>query len=621
MLNSLPNQRFIAGFDGLRALAILFIIAYHFSFSWAGGGFLGVDAFFVLSGYLMTSKIISMHGNEADMSLQKLWSGRVQRLLPTVYIMIAVTLLWVALLKKELLSTILKDAAASLFYGTNWWFVFHKLSYFDSFGAPSPFKHLWYLAVQEQFFFVWSIVLIVGLRCFKKRWTLSIITFILITCSSLLMGIMYNPEADPSRVYYGTDTRSFELLIGSWLALTLPMHKFSSVEITDIKMHALNIASIFSLAAFILGAIFMDEFQAFLYFGGMLLVSLNAALLIVCISHPSCFTGKILSWKPLQWIGTRSFGLYLWHYPIIVLSTPIYEIGNPAYWRVLLQVVITCIIAELTYRYVETPIRILGLREYCRKYLSLNIFKWRQLTYAKRALALITAILVVVLAIDMIDLASGENTAEKTEARSVESVDKRIDKTSLKTNYRIKPSSRGMLSLVEDYMPYTDNSNDLNSTSMNNIYNEILAIGDSIMLDIASNLKEKYDNITIDGKVSRQISDAIKLAPEYTEFNSSDKIVIIELGTNGYITDRQIDSLLDFFSKAQVYLVNTRVPRSWERKVNKVLLEKAEERENVTLIDWYSTAIKHPEYIGRDGVHLKSSGSEALTNLIYEALN
>jgi peptidoglycan/LPS O-acetylase OafA/YrhL len=636
-LSSSKNHSYIAGLDGLRALAISFITAYHFSFSWASGGFLSVDVFFVLAGYLMTAKILQIQENEIDIDIDtfKLWKGRLRRLLPAVYTVIAVIIAWVILLKQELIRTLLGDVVSSFFYMTNWWFIFHKLSYFDSLGVPSPLKHLWFLAVQEQFYFVWSIVLIAGLRYFKKRRMLLAIAALGIILSSVLMGIEYNPDLEPSRIYYGTDTRCFELLIGSFLAMAVPMQKLMSKQITATKKYALNIISAASLVVIILSTVFVDEFQAFLYRGGMLLLDLNTVLLIICLSNPNCFTGRILSVKPLRWIGTRSFEIYLWHYPIIVLTTPVYEIGNPAYWRVGLQLVFTCIIAELMYRFVETPIRKLGIHEYFKKYLSFNIFKWRELNTIKRISAVTAVSLVLLFAIDIIAATSNEGKVEMAEAYPTEVIVAGIEQTA---SYKeAEAISRGWVNFnnrferiyyeeyganLDEYYDegYTENCI-TSSLSINETYKEILAIGDSIMLDIAKDLKEKYKNITINGKVARQMSDAIKLAPTYAEFNDADKAVIIELGTNGCITDKQIDSLLDSFSNAHIYLVNTRVPRSWERKVNKILKENAEERERVILVDWYSEAIDHPEYFGRDGVHLKASGSEALTNLICEAMN
>lgn len=654
------SNRYIPGFDGLRALAIFFIAAYHFSFSWADGGFLGVDIFFVISGYLITSRILLSQEDELDFDFRKFWSRRIQRLLPAFYVMIMTAVIWVVLFNRELLTIIWGDAVSSAFYTTNWWFIFHKLSYFDNFGAPSPFKHLWYLAVQEQFFIVWSIVLIKWPGYFKKRKKFSITIFISSLCSALLMGILYNPEVDPSRIYYGTDTRSFELLIGSVLAIVLPIKKLQSKEISLKQKIALNIAGIISLAVIIGSAVFVNEYQAFLYRGGLFLFDLNTCLLIACLCIPGCIICKLLSWKPLRWIGTRSYGIYLWHYPIMVLSTPVYDLGYPVYWRIGLQIAITCIIAEFSYRFIEKPIRQLGMQEFFRKYLSFDSFSWGKSTMAKKITAA-AGFIILLAAVSSTGIINNQNKAQETasfpneevvsSAEQVVSDNDSIivspenDAANLDARDEAGSAENNALSIHENGEESPDGSNILgsdkkdgansnesntenpdekskdDSPAENKLYKEILTIGDSIMLDIAPYLKKKYSNITIDGKVSRQLADAVKLAPSYAKFNDAEKAVVIELGTNGYFTDKQIDSLLDSFSKAHVYLVNTRVPRRWEKTVNEMLKEKAEDRDNVTLIDWYSIAVEHPEYFGRDAVHLKASGSEALTNLISEALN
>lgn len=620
-MNNTCSNRYINGLDGLRALAIFFIVAYHFSFSWAGGGFLGVDIFFVLSGYLVTSKLLKSQEDNQGFDLKRFWSGRVQRLLPAAYTMISTTGLWVILYKRDMLAKIWGDFIASTFYGINWWFIFHKLSYFDSFGSPSPLKHLWFIAVQEQFFFLWPVVLMLGLKCFKKRERFSIVIFILALCSALLMGILYNPDGDPSRVYYGTDTRAFELLAGSLLATLLPMEKLLNKKVSSWQRNALNIAGIITLGAFIFSAVYVNEFDPFLYRGGMLLSTLNTVLLIVSVSYPGSFLGSILSWKPMRWIGTRSFGIYLWHYPIMVLSTPVYEIGNPVYWRVFIQLAVSCIAAELSYRFIETPVRKLGVKGFLREHLSFNIFKWGQLTPANKISALILLSIVAALAAGITGVARGQQVSVNTEVHPTEvkisnNVQDIYDKTA-------KDNSAGKVETepVKDTAAGTDKKNETNSAAEKNNYKKILAIGDSIMVDIAPYLGKEYDNITIDGKVARNMSAAAKLAPAYASFNSPENAVILEIGTNGGITDAQINFFLKTFAKAHVYLVNTRVPRSWEKADNKILKEKADERENVMLVDWYSEAIEHPEYFGKDGVHLTASGSKALVGLIKEALN
>lgn len=605
MLNNMQNRRYITGLDGLRAFAVLAVIAYHFGFSWAMGGFLGVDIFFVISGYLITSQILPLIGSDFNFSLREFWIRRIRRLLPAAYVMIITIFTWVTLFNRKIITTVLKDGISSIIYASNWWFIFHKVSYFDSFGSPSPFKNLWSLAIEEQFYIVWPIILIIGLKVFKKRTKFANIVFIGALCSAMLMGILYNPGEDPSRVYYGTDTRAFELLIGGWLAMIFPMKRFLSQNTTIRKRKALNITSMITFTIFVLSVVFMNEYQTFLYRGGMFLFSLNSAILIACVCNPNSYLGKLLSWKPLRWIGKRSYGIYLWHYPIIVLSTPVYEIGNQTGWRVCAQLVITFIIAELSYRFIETPIQKYGFKGFFKRCLTINDFRFRRLSLGRMIAIVVIPLVFVVVSVVSNVATKAEQQVEKVKASQSETITDNTEKSSISKDSNIS----------------SDKKSETSSPSTTKSYNEILAIGDSVMLDIASNLNKIYPNITIDGKVGRQLNQAIELAPTYAAFNDANKAVIIELGTNGYFTDKEIDNLLNSFNKAHIYLVNVRVPRQWEKQVNNALNKKAKERDNVTLIDWYSASINHPEYFVSDGVHLQPKGIEALTSLIDQALS
>ncbi|WP_163100176.1 acyltransferase family protein [Peribacillus alkalitolerans] len=613
------NHRYIAGLDGIRAIAVLAVIAYHFSFSWARGGFLGVDIFFVLSGYLITSIILPEHGNQLDFSLRKFWMGRIRRLLPAAYVMIITTSAWVVLFNRELLTTIRGDAIASVFYVSNWWFIFHKLSYFDSFGSPSPLKNLWSLAIEEQFYLVWPLVLVTGLIVFKKRSRFSMIVWIGALCSALWMGILFQPGEDPSRIYYGTDTRSFELLIGCWLAIVWPMKRLSSNKLPTQLKYMLNLIGFLTFSIFIVCVLFVDEYTSFLYRGGMLLFSLNAAILIACVCHPSSFLGYLLSFKPLRWIGTRSYGIYLWHYPVMVLSTPVQEIGNPVYGRVVLQIAIILIIAELSYRYIEMPIRKQGFRLFFRQLLPMNLLNWRSASLARRLSTMLVFMVLLVFSAGITGIVEGEEQKEIMDSRPTEIkissaierkslVEDKIEKEVEKENKQLEQASQ-------------EEKKEVVSPSIKKVYKEVLAIGDSVMLDIASSLHKANPNITIDAKVGRQVSQAVKLTPDYAAFNHPDKAVIIQLGTNGYFSENQIDTLLNSFSNADIFLVNTRVPRPWESKVNQSLHEKAKENDNITLVDWYSVALSHPEYFAEDGVHLMPKGVQTLTSLINQMIS
>lgn len=518
--------------------------------------------------------------------------------------MIITILIWVALFNRKMIKTILVDGLSSFIYASNWWFIFHKLSYFDSFGSPSPFKNLWSLAIEEQFYIICPFMMIIGLKIYKRKVKFANIVLVAALSSAALMGILYKPGIDPSRIYYGTDTRAFELLIGSWLAIICPMKRFLSVKSYKGQREVLNIVGTISFAIFIISVVCLNEYQVFLYRGGMLLISLNAAVLIVCVCHLSSYLGQLFSWKPLSWVGKRSYGIYLWHYPVIILSTPVYEIGNPLYWHVLVQLAGILFLSELSYRFIETPIRKQGFREFLKNCMPISNFLWERVSFTRVGSFIAVLSILAFVTIGCTMAVKGEHVEEKIEMHQVEVIEKNEEQQSADKNSNV-----------------TSNEEKESSTSPNSkSYNKILAIGDSIMLDISQELNKRYPNIKIDGKVGRQLYQAVALAPKYADFNAANNAVIIELGTNSYFTDKQIDSLINSFSKAHIYLVNVRVPRQWEREVNKALARKAQENENITLVDWYSTAIKHPEYFENDGVHLKTKGAEALTSLIVQAL-
>ncbi|MFJ5964109.1 acyltransferase family protein [Bacillus sp. NPDC093026] len=597
-MNSKENRlRYILGLDGLRAIAVLAVIAYHLHIGSASGGFLGVDLFFVISGYLITTILL----NKQDLGFQELlpfWMGRIRRLLPAAYVMIFLTVSFCAIAGTNALLSIRGDAFSSFFYVSNWWYIFHQLSYFDSFNAVSPLKNLWSLAIEEQFYMIWPVLLITGLKWIKTRTHLPMITFGLALVSALWMAILYSPDSDPSRIYYGTDTRAFALLIGCSLAFVWPMQRLSSRKLLPVGRRILHIAGFGSLVIFLICVYAVDEFDPFLYQGGMLLFCFNTAILIACVCHPASLVGKWLSWKPLVWLGKRSYGIYLWHYPIIVLTTPVIEIGNPSMWRVTLQLIAILLIAEASYRYIEQPIRQLGFKQF---FASWSIWKKdvKQWSVSNKVFLGVAAALLILFTIGM--SSSSHTSPQAKEVTKMKTEPKKaVDHKETKAKQKKEKQQKKATNQKQ--------------------FHQILAIGDSVMLDIAPNLEKTYQQITIDARVGRQIKEAIRIAPQYASFNRADAAVIIELGTNGFFTEETLKSFIQHFAKAHIFLVNTRVPRTWEDDVNAVMQRVAEQDSNITLIDWHSAATGKPAYFQSDGVHLSTSGSDTLTQLITTSI-
>ncbi|AIS59687.1 acyltransferase family protein [Listeria ivanovii] len=610
------NRKYVPSIDGLRALAVIAVIAYHLNFSWAKGGFIGVDIFFVLSGYLITNILLTQWEKTQTLQLKQFWLRRFRRLIPAVYIMIVVVVIYSVLFHPEILKNLRGDAIASFFYVSNWWFIFHDVSYFDSFGLPSPLKNLWSLAIEEQFYLIWPAFLLVFLRWVKNPKLLLKIVIGLGLLSAIWMTVLYDPGTDPSRVYYGTDTRAFDLLAGCALAFVWPFNRLSPVVPKRSKA-VLNIVGTLSILLFFVFTAFVSEYQPFLYRGGLLFVAIIGVTMIATISHPASYLSKVFSFKPLRWIGTRSYGIYLWHYPIITLTTPVFEVGQPNIWRAILQVAATFIIAELSFRFIETPIRKNGFINYFKSFKDKNYFVWKNKPVGKWLGITGLVTILALFALGMTNILPVNTNAEK-QTTSIKTSSSDSKKSPSKKATDDKKTKKNTETAKPPEKTPTGKSKPIASNGTIP-YTQTLAIGDSLMIDIEPYLKEAVPNITIDGLVGRQLRDAITTATGYKKYNASGSAVILELGTNGPFTESQLDTLLNQFDKASIYLVNTKVPRGWEAEVNKSIANAAD-KSNVTVVDWYSQAINNPQYFGEDGVHLTKSGSEAYVTLLTNAM-
>jgi len=367
------------GLDGLRALAVLAVIAYHLGFEWAPGGLLGVGVFFTLSGYLITDLLLAgpLRGRGR---LRDFWFARARRLLPALFVMLAVVVLWVVLLGPAQSRQFGKAVAAAALYVSNWELIFQHVSYFARFGAPSPLNHLWSLGVEEQFYILWPLLLVAGLRFVRERSArrglrprLAAVTLVLAAASSAEMALLYHPTFDPSRLYFGTDTRAFELFAGAALAMVWPSARLK-VNVAAHTRRLLDCIGVVGLVAVAVLVWRTDEYSPFLYRGGFVLLSLAVVMLLAALVHPACRLGRVLGVGPLRWIGVRSYGIYLWHVPILALTTPAAQ-HQTQLWRVAVQVAATLVVAGLSWRFVEQPVRRGALTRLWRRLRSVG---WRQ---------------------------------------------------------------------------------------------------------------------------------------------------------------------------------------------------------------------------------------------------
>ena len=354
------GQRYVPGLDGLRAIAVLAVIAYHVGVGWAPGGLLGVGVFFTLSGYLITDLLLSQHESTGSLHIMDFWRRRARRLLPALFVMLAVVAGWVALLQSDQLPALRGATAAAATYVSNWWLIAQHSSYFAAFGPASPLGHLWSLAVEEQFYLLWPWLLWLGLRLTRsqpertRRYLLATAALVLSVASIAAMAALYHPGYDPTRAYDGTDTRAFALLIGAALAFVCPSREMPA-HVSQRSRRKLDGAGAAGLVVIALLIWRTTQYSPFLYRGGMVALSVATAAVVWSVASPASRMGRVLGAQPLRWLGVRSYGIYLWHYPIIVLTTP--ANAGPTLARGAAQVAASIGVAALSWRFIEEPVR------------------------------------------------------------------------------------------------------------------------------------------------------------------------------------------------------------------------------------------------------------------------
>ncbi|MFD2172176.1 acyltransferase family protein [Tumebacillus lipolyticus] len=646
------SGRYMAGLDGLRALAVLAVIAYHLGLSWAPGGFLGVSVFFVLSGYLITDILIAQWNETGRFDLKDFWLRRARRLLPAMLIMLAAIMLWVAIFDATPRPSMHEEALMSVLYVNNWWNIYHEVSYFESFGPPSPLGHFWSLAVEEQFYLLWPLLLLFGLRFVPRPGRLAGLMLIGATASALAMAILFVPGNDPSRVYYGTDTRAFGLLFGAALAVVWPSRKLTS-NVSTRSRRILDLLGGAGLLVVLLMIWKTDEFGAFLYQGGFVLLSLATLVVVATLVHPASKLNKWLGCKPLRWIGVRSYGIYLWHYPIIILTTPAVDAGEGHALRALLQVIASIGVAALSWRYLEEPIRRGALgnmwkRVQKRRSVRAVGTKW----VAWGSVVLVVLIFCAFQSLPETTMTSG-SSATSSQATKVEQLEQKLDDGQIKDGKAEdgqKEDGKQETGEKKDGQKESGQSEGGGGDSVKGtgtadpkppgnsaepekkeetdpakgaerMPEQITAIGDSILLDVEPYLKDIFPSHVIDGKIGRQMAEAQDVVNRLLADGKLGDYVIIELGTNGMFPKKTLESILSSIgSSRHILLVNTRVPRKWEETVNSTLAEVVAEHPNTKLIDWHKASAGKDGYFSADGVHLTPQGAQAFAALVVDAI-
>ena len=597
--------RYIPALDGVRALAVAAVLVYHGELGWFSGGFLGVDVFFVLSGYLITSVLLdAWRKNGGRLGLGRFYLHRARRLLPALLAMIAVTCAYVVAFLPDEASKLRGGVVASFGYVTNWYLILHQQSYFSSLGRQPMLQHLWSLAIEEQFYLLWPLLLGIALKFWRpSRVKLAVTIFAAAAVSALLMAVLYRAGGDPSRVYYGTDTHSSGLLIGAGMAVLLPPWQLRG-KLGRGAPIALDAIGLTGLVVLVWSFANVSEFDTALYRGGYLVFAGIAAVVVLVAAHPAVtVTSGLLATRPMVWIGKRSYGIYLWHWPVYMVTRPGVDLpltGIPVF---IFRVGVTVALAAASYRFLEVPIRSGAIgRRFAALRRSLRQGSMLQRRRVRTRVAIVTGAVVITTVMVGIGLAVAQPAPRPPGFPSKPA------------NIAITTTTRAPKASTPTTAPQPATPAPAPSapnTTLTPIPNaRVTAIGDSVMLGAQNALRRFLgDRLQMDANVSRHFGEGLDIVRRLHDAGQLGDVVVVHLGTNGEIPGDQLDEMLRLLSGVpRVILVNTKVDRPWEGPDNDAIAAAAPRYPNVVLLDWHAIASEHPEFLVQDGVHLSTAG-------------
>ena len=604
--------RRLPGLDGLRGIAVLAVIIYHGDISFLVGGFLGVDVFFVLSGFLITTLLINELTETNTVDRARFYIRRIRRLMPALFLVLFFSVLVSGLFVLDAAYHVRRDLPWAITFVLNWSYLFFEQSYFVNISRPPLLQHLWSLSVEEQFYVIWPIMLIglykVKIGNLTPRVKIFIASSVLAIASTAWMVHLsvangFPIPNDPSRVYFGTDTHAMGLLVGCAAAALWRSERLSE-RLTPDRVAAMNGLGLLSLAGLAYFFLFVSELNEFLYRGGFLVLSILTAILVVVAAHPALKFGQRLGNPVLKWFGDRSYGIYLWHWPIFVLMRSGIDIQWAEPIAFLVKVAIVLAIADLSYRYVELPIRQGAIAS------RLSVWRAAGVPRPKARTLMTTAVTVVVLSASLV----GMYRVPTPDAGNLTGIG-------------------GITAIDEDPVAVVEPTQEpdgdpvINSQQAATVQEEIQAkippvvFGDSVVLGARESLKAVMGEISIDAAVSRQpetIAERIRARRDERRLGPD---VVIHMGTNGIVQEEDLKPILEELrDRNRVVVVNVRVPRVWMNPTNEVIVSLVGQYPNVRLADWNAVSKGKKGYFAPDGVHLTKTGAEVFGNLVNDTL-
>jgi peptidoglycan/LPS O-acetylase OafA/YrhL len=575
--------RYIPAIDGLRAVAVIAVILYHLGFKWIPGGFLGVDLFFVISGYVITRLLLDSIQRSGGLDLRAFYVARIRRLLPPLVFMIITTTIFVGFWAPDTMRRFLGDAPFALFGGMNWWLVFRETDYFEAIGRPPLLQHTWSLGVEAQFYLVWPLILLLVLRYFGKNKipgaALLIAAFSGIALLVVSLQIDAANTSKVSHVYFGTDTHSIGLFLGAALAVRwIPQNLQETVSRK--AQDFIDGIGIVGFLGIIAAFLFIDENDPTLYKLAFPLAGLFGCAIITSIVHPASRFAPILSSKPFVWIGERSYAIYLWHWVVFQVTRPDYDLEGSQWALYSLRVLIVFALADISLRLVELPVRT-GLIDYWFKGMK---YRTKRVQLRQKA-----GVVLIVLAI--------------------------IGSTATVATNAIAEGDKQLAQLKEQLQsPTTSPSvpSDVNNPGL-------WVTGDSVILGIRFELDSRQPIGLINARVGRQATELLEVITN-DKANMSMATIVLNMGNNNKLTEEQVAAIFEEIKdQPRIVVVNTAVPRAW-RDENNALIAQYASLYGAFLVDWASISQGRAEYFGSDGVHLVPAGVRAYVDAITAQL-
>ena len=573
--------QYIPAIDGLRALAVIAVMFYHLGFSWIPGGFLGVDLFFVISGYVITRMLLDSIAQSGGLDLRGFYLARLRRLLPALLFMLTTTIIAVGIWAPDTIKRLLVDTPFALTGTINWRLVANEQDYFESIGRPPLLQHTWSLAVEAQFYLVWPLILYFILKKFGQK-HIPIAALLIAAASGIaLLFVSFSIDAanasKVSHVYFGTDTHSIGLFLGAALAVSWIPQNFR-VELTRKGQNFIDGIGFVGFAGILATFLLINASNPAMYKIAFPLAGIFGAAIIASIVHPASRFAPVLQNKVLLWIGERSYAIYLWHWVIFQVTRPTVDLAGQAWALYSLRILIVFALADISLRYVELPIR-RGVIQYWikgRKYRTKR--ERNRQTSLLSATTVVVVIIAAVISVRAISIASDARTA--------------LEKSlSVDTSTAVPTEKDGLW-----------------------------VTGDSVILGIRSVLEENQPISLVNARIGRQAPELLEVLIQ-DQPQALDSPIIFNLGNNNALSREQVEQIFEVVkAQPQIIVVNTAVPRPWRDGNNQIISEVAAKYSQADVVDWNAISEGHPEYFAPDGVHLVPAGVNAYVSAILEKL-